>query len=61
MMVNQKLITTKIKALYGKNWQKVSRKNSQDKPTGIYVDKKAVDDAQKKYDNDPTKENRRNL
>ena len=63
MMEATKVIQDKVKEIYGKNWRKQSRVNSVRKDTGVYRTggKEAVERAQKKYDKNPTRLNKRNL
>ena len=63
MMEATKVIQDKVKEIYGKNWRKQSRVNSVRKDTGVYRTggKEAVERAQKKYDANPTRLNKRNL
>ena len=57
----EKLLQDKMKEVFGKRWKKIMAENRQEKQTGIYLDPEVVNQAQVKYDNDPTKENLKNL
>ncbi|QDP54093.1 MAG: hypothetical protein GOVbin1629_29 [Prokaryotic dsDNA virus sp.] len=61
MMDNRKVILDKVKEIYGKGWKKQMSKNSVQNNTGVYQDLKRVQEAQKKYDENPTKKNKKEL
>tara|TARA_R100001129_G_scaffold1813_2_gene1840 strand:- start:9941 stop:17728 length:7788 start_codon:yes stop_codon:yes gene_type:complete len=61
MMDNRKVVLDKVKEIYGKGWKKQMSKNSVQNNTGIYQDLERVQEAQKKYDENPTKKNKKEL
>ena len=61
MIMLQDKISNKMQEIYGKKWRKVARKNSDPIGTGVYRDADAVAEAQKVYDENPTKENKKKL
>jgi hypothetical protein len=61
MIMLQNKISDKMQEIYGKKWRKVARKNSDPIGTGVYRDADAVAEAQKVYDENPTKENKKKL
>ena len=60
-MVVGQAIQDKLKLLYGSKWMSKARDNRKDKPTGIFIDKRAVDDAQSRYDSNPSLLNKKLL
>ncbi len=61
MIMLQDKISNKMQEIYGKKWRKVARKNSDPIGTGVYRDVDAVAEAQKVYDENPTKQNQKKL
>ena len=61
MILLQDQITNKMAEIYGKSWKKDARSDSRPVGTGVYRDAKAVAEAQKKVDENPTRKNRKNL
>jgi len=61
MIMLQNKITDKMSEIYGKGWKKIARKNSGPVGTGVYRNPKPVIEAQKVYDADPTKKNKKKL
>jgi hypothetical protein len=61
MIMLQNKISDKMSEIYGKKWKKVARKNSDPIGTGVYRDVDAVAEAQKVYDENPTKQNQKKL
>tara|TARA_R110000751_G_scaffold306561_1_gene425534 strand:+ start:8 stop:4636 length:4629 start_codon:yes stop_codon:yes gene_type:complete len=61
MILLQDQITNKMSEIYGKSWKKDARSDSRPVGTGVYRDAKAVAEAQKKVDENPTRKNRKNL
>ena len=61
MLQNRKIVLDKVKELYGKKWRKEMSKNSTSKFTGVYTDPKKVEDARKKYEDNPTPQNKKNF
>ena len=61
MILLQDKLTNKMAEIYGKSWKKEARSNSRPVGTGVYRDAKAVAEAQKKVNENPTRKNRKNL
>ena len=58
MLDNRKMVLSKLKELHGRGWRGKMRKASAVKPTKVYADEKRVAEAQKKYDENPTRTNK---
>tara|TARA_B110000902_G_scaffold162004_1_gene185299 strand:- start:702 stop:4682 length:3981 start_codon:yes stop_codon:yes gene_type:complete len=61
MIVIQNKITDKMSEIYGKGWKKIARKNAGPVGTGVYRNPKPVIEAQKVYDENPTRKNKKKL
>lgn len=61
MMALDLLLKNKLKELFGKNWEKISRENAKPKVTGIIIDAKAIEKAKKAYEENPSRENKQKL
>ena len=61
MMALDLLLKNKLKELFGKNWEKISRENAKPKVTGIIIDANAIEKAKKAYEENPSRENKQKL
>ena len=66
MLANRKMVLGKIKELYGKGWRGKMKRASASKIRSvdgktIYTDQESVNNLQKEYDKNPTKENKKKL
>jgi L-fucose isomerase-like protein len=61
MMALDTILKDKLKELFGKNWEKISRENAKPKVTGIIIDAEAIEKAKKAYEENPSRENKQKL